>query len=176
MSTTFSTWIRIGGQIDHKIIQSLLQAISAAGVHLQGCNEPFIPRRSDHLLTAICDDSLWLYESQSSHELPYLEQVCRHLGLSYTRFSGAAEGFDVELVDWRPEMKNPLVRVGKSADWDRILVDVSIIRQSTLSALFGPGWPSHPRAESGLSLAHTTSPFRNRLTKPSTTQDRTRPF
>lgn len=136
MSTTFSTWIRIGGQIDHKIIQPLLQAIADAHVSGQGGSELFNPNHSDDLPTAIWDGTLWLYELNSSRgTFPELERACRQLDLSYTRFSGAAEGLEVELVDWRPEMKGPFVRVGSSADWDRFLVDLSIIRQA-LSLLY----------------------------------------
>lgn len=136
MSATYPTWIRIGGRIAHAYTLRLLQAIADAGVGIQPGELPFAPDHADELQTAMREDALWLCDSQSPQgKFPELERACRHLGLPYTRFTGAADGFDVELVDWRPEMKDPLVRVGRSADWDRILVDIAILRHA-LSLLY----------------------------------------
>lgn len=136
MSPTYPTWIRIGGQIAHANTQQLLKAIADAGVSSQAGGFPFDPKNTNELLTAMREGTLWLCDSRCMQgKFPELERSCQHLGLPYTRYTGASEGLDVELVDWRPEMKDPLVRVGKSADWDRILVDVSIIRQA-LSLLY----------------------------------------
>jgi hypothetical protein len=136
MSATYPTWIRIGGRIAHANMQPLLEAIADAGVSIQPGGVPFTPDQAAELLAAMHENVLWLCDAQCTQgKFPELERACRHLGLSYTRFKGAAEGFEVELVDWRPEMKDPLVRVGTSADWDRILIDIAIIRHA-LSLLY----------------------------------------
>ena len=67
------------------------------------------------LLTALDEGQLWFCDDQALNgEFPELETACRELGLSYTRQS---EGHcqDAEVVDWRPDMEEPLVRTGSNA-------------------------------------------------------------
>lgn len=136
MTVTQATWIRIGGQISNSRIQPFLQAIADAEVSIEPGEMPLTPDHADELLAAMREGYLVLGDVHSPQgKFPELEQACRNLGLSYTRFAGAATGCDAELVDWRPTMKEPLIRVGSSADWDRVLIDVSIIQQA-LSLLY----------------------------------------
>ena len=97
---------------------------------------PFAPNDANDLLAARREGHLLLGDPQSKQgKFPQLESTCRLLGLSYTRFTPATDETDAELIDFRPEMREPLVRTGSSADWDRVLIEVSII-QRALSRLY----------------------------------------
>ena len=54
---------------------------------------------------------LWLYDTEARFgEFDELEKTCRRLGLSYERHSEAGYGYDAQVVDWRPNMEQPLSR------------------------------------------------------------------
>ena len=136
MTATFNTWIRIGGQLATSRAEPLLCAIAAADVSTERGETPFAPDDANELLAAGREGYLLLGDPQSKQgKFPQLESTCRLLELSYTRFTAATDETDAELVDFRPEMSKPLVRTGSSADWDRVLIDVSIIQQ-VLSRLY----------------------------------------
>jgi len=63
-----------------------------------------------------------------------LEEVCRDLGLAYTRFCEAWCGYDAEIVDFRPGMKEPLIRTCSNEDSDIVLVDAGAVKEA-LTAL-----------------------------------------
>lgn len=136
MTATFNTWIRIGGQLAISRADALLRAIAAANVCTKRGEMPFAPDEANELFAARREGYLLLGDPQSKQgRFPQLESICRLLGLSYTRFTASTDETDAELVDFRPEMRKPLVRTGSSADWDRVLIEVSIIQQA-LSRLY----------------------------------------
>lgn len=117
MSARYSAWIRIGGRLDRSRAGVLLKAVNEAGASLEWGDAPFEPSSTEELIQALQDDWLFLCDEQAAYgEFPELEETCRRLGLSYTRHTEAFCDCDAELVDWRPGMAEPLVRVGSNVD------------------------------------------------------------
>ena len=115
MSERFAANIEIGGEIWRRPITRLLKVIQIASVAADWHGPPFEPKTTEQLTTAIRDGHLFLCDDQSRYgEFPELEKACRELGLSYSRWSEGRYEYDAQRVDWRPGMKDPLVRVGSN--------------------------------------------------------------
>jgi hypothetical protein len=72
---------------------------------------------AEELLESLRDNRLWLCDDQASYgEFPELESACQNLSLSYTRHSEGKYEYDAEVIEWRPGMTEPLVRVGSNHD------------------------------------------------------------
>jgi hypothetical protein len=63
-------------------------------------------------------------------EFPELEEACRTLGLTYRRHSEGKYELDPEVVDWRPGMSEPLVRMGSNDDREATYVGADHVRQA----------------------------------------------
>lgn len=135
MSDRYCAWIRIGGRIERSKIEPLLGEVQSSGVSLVWGEPAFEPASADALVDATKDDTLQLCDDQASYgEFPELEEVCRELGLAYTRFCEAWCGYDAEIVEWRPGMKEPLIRTCSNEDSDIVLVDATTVNEA-LTAL-----------------------------------------
>ncbi|MEE9294852.1 MAG: hypothetical protein V3W34_07830 [Phycisphaerae bacterium] len=136
MSARYSTWIRIGGRIERSDVDPLLKAITKAYVSLEWGEPPFKPTAADELLDARQQDGwLWLCDQEAKYgEFPELEETCRRLGLPYTRFAEGWCGCDPELLDWRPGMKEPLIRTGSNDDCEKTFVATDSVNEA-LTAL-----------------------------------------
>ena len=135
MSDRYCAWIRIGGRIERSKLEPLLGEIQASGVSLDWGDAPFEPTSADALVDAKKDETLQLCDDQARNgEFPELEEECRSLGLAYTRFCEAWCGYDAEIVDWRPGMKEPLVRRGSNENSDAVLLRMNDVKEA-LTAL-----------------------------------------
>jgi hypothetical protein len=115
MSSRFCASIRIGGQIRRSKVELLLKEIRAAALSLEWGDAPFLPQNADELMEARGESWLQLCDEQANcGEFPELEAACRKLGLSYSRHGEASFDCDIELADWRPGMKKPLIRPGSN--------------------------------------------------------------
>ena len=131
MSDRYCAWIRIGGRIEKSKTEPLLAEVHPSGVSLDWGEPPFEPTSADALVDAKKDDTLQLCDDQARYgEFPELEEVCRDLGLAYTRFCEAWCGYDAEIVDWRPGMKEPLNRTCSNEDSDIVLVDAAAVKEA----------------------------------------------
>jgi hypothetical protein len=75
------------------------------------------------VLAASSDERLRLCDEEARYgEFDTIESACRELGLSYRRHTEAWCGEDAILVDWRPGMTEPLVRVASNEGGDEALV------------------------------------------------------
>ena len=134
MSDRYCAWIRIGGRIERSKLGPLLGEIQAAGVSLGWGEPPFEPTSVDALVDAKKDDILQLCDNQARNgEFPELEEVCRELELAYTRFCEAYCGYDAEIVDFRPGMKEPLIRTCSNEGSDIVLVDAATVKEALTS-------------------------------------------
>jgi hypothetical protein len=123
MSARYSAWIRIGGRLERSHTERLLKAIRADYARLDWGEPPFEPTTTDELLAARSDDRLRLCDEEARYgEFNAIESACRELGLSYRRHTEAWCGEDAILVDWRPGMTEPLVRVASNEGGDEALV------------------------------------------------------
>jgi len=130
VSERYAAYINIGGQVDESRLAELLEAIRTASVSHEWGDPPFGPRTADDLRKAIHKGYLWLCDDQSRYgTFPELEAACRKLGLSYTRWAEGYCQYDAELVDWRPGMRKPLVRVG-SNDSEATYVPAERVRRA----------------------------------------------
>ena len=135
MSDRYSAWIRIGGSIERTKTERLLAEVHSSGVSLDWGEAPFEPTSAEALVDAKKDDILQLCDDQARNgEFPELEEVCRDLGLAYTRFCEAYCGYDAEIVEFRPGMKEPLIRTCSNEGSDVILVDAATVKEA-LTAL-----------------------------------------
>lgn len=117
MSTRYCTWIRIGGRIKTGKLDKLLALIRQASVTVEWGDASFEPKDEAELLEALKDGHIWLCDDQACWgEFPELEVACRQLGLAYTRHTEASLDCDAELLDWRPGMREPLVRIGSNVN------------------------------------------------------------
>ena len=138
MSAHYAAWIRIGGRIKRSKVELLLKAIREASVSLEWGDAPFAPQTSDELLTVRRDCHLWFCDDQARWgEFPELEAACRKLRLGYSRHMEGACDCDAERVDWRPGMKEPLVRIGSNVNSDVTYVPTEAVRKPL--ALLGTG-------------------------------------
>ena len=117
MSDRMCACITIGGQLHRGEAPVLLRAITEAGVSLEWGDARFAPETVEELLSVLRDDRLWLCDDKAAYgELPELEATCRELGLAYRRHGEGKYEFNPQLVDWRPGMAEPLVRMGDNND------------------------------------------------------------
>lgn len=134
MSDRYCAWIRIGGQIERSKLEPLLAEIHSSGVSLDWGEPPFEPTSADALVDAKEDDTLQLCDDQARYgEFPELEEVCRDLGLAYTRFCEGWCGCDAEIVDFRPGMKEPLIRTCSNEDSETVLVDGTLVKEALVA-------------------------------------------
>jgi hypothetical protein len=116
MSERYAAYIKIGGQIRQSCVPKLLEAIRNAAVAHEWGDRPFEPKSAEDLSVAIRDGRLWLCDDQSRYgTFPELEAACRRLHLSYTRWCEGYCEYDAEIVDWRPRIRKPFVRIGSNA-------------------------------------------------------------
>ena len=134
MSDRYCAWIRIGGSIERSKTEPLLGEIQASGVSLDWGEPPFEPASAEALVDAKKEDILQLCDDQARNgEFPELEEVCRDLGLAYTRFCEAWCGYDAEVVEFRPGMKEPLIRTCSNEGSDIVLVDTAAVKEALTS-------------------------------------------
>ena len=137
MSERFSAWIETGGQVDRSRIAPLLKSINASFVKLDWGEPDFAPSSADELVNACVDGRLQLCDEEARYgEFTELEEACRLLGLSYTRRSEGFCGYDAEIVDWRPGMEKPLVRIGSNENCETVFVAAKKVKE-VLVALEG---------------------------------------
>lgn len=123
MGARYSAWIRIGGSLERSQAEKLIKAIRADYARLDWGEPPFEPSTADELLAARSDDRLRLCDEEARYgEFDAIESACRELGLSYRRHTEAWCGEDAILVDWRPGMTEPLVRIASNEGGDEGLV------------------------------------------------------
>lgn len=116
MSERYAASIKIGGEIRQGDLAALLDAITKASICHDWGEPPFEPKSAEDLATAIRDGHLFLCDDQTRYgEFPELETTCRKLGLAYTRWCEGYCEYDAEVIDWRPSMKEPVVRVGSNS-------------------------------------------------------------
>jgi hypothetical protein len=116
MSERYAAYISIGGDLPQSRVSELLEAIRNASISHEWGDTPFAPQSAGDLSKAVHKGRLWLCDDQSRYgTFPELEAACRKLGLSYTRWAEGYCQYDAELVDWRPGMRKPLVRVSSNA-------------------------------------------------------------
>jgi len=116
MSERYAANIVIGGSLPKIRLPELLEVVQETDVSIEWGDAPLNPQSEQELLTALDEGQLWFCDDQALNgELPELETACRELGLSYTRQSEGYSGYDAEVVDWRPDMEEPLVRTGSNA-------------------------------------------------------------
>ncbi|NOX59282.1 MAG: hypothetical protein GXP29_10545 [Planctomycetes bacterium] len=128
MSDRYSAWIRIGGPIARSDVEQLLGEVQFSNASLDWGEPSFQPTSADALVDARKDGSLHLCDNEARYgEFLELEEICRELGLSYTRCSEAWCGYDAEIVDWRPDMAEPLVRTCSNGNSDTVFVDAATI-------------------------------------------------
>ena len=140
MSSRFCASIRIGGQIKRSNVEPWLKEIRTAALSLEWGDAPFLPQNADELLDGRKDKYLWLCDEQANYgEFPELEAACRKLGLSYSRHGEASFDCDAELADWRPGMKEPLVRTGSNINSHDTYVPMDAVRKAV--ALLEAGQP-----------------------------------
>ena len=115
MSDRIAAHITIGGPLSRSRLPALLKAITEAEVATSWGDAFFQPQNEEQLLSALKSGHLWLCDDESRDGcFPDLEDACRKLGLSYTRLCVNRYEYDAEVVDFRPGMKKPLVRVGSN--------------------------------------------------------------
>ena len=135
MSDRYCACIKIGGRIERSKTEPLLAEIHSSSISLDWGEPPFEPTSADALVDAKTNDTLQLCDDQARNgEFPELEEVCRDLGLAYTRSCEASCGYDAEIVEWRPGMKEPLIRTCSNEDSDVVLVHASTVTEA-LTAL-----------------------------------------
>ena len=123
MSARYSAWIRIGGSLERSHAEILIKAIRTDYARLDWGEPPFEPSTADELLAARSDERLRLCDEEARYgEFDTIESACRELGLSYRRHAEAWCGEDAILIDWRPGMAEPLVRVASNEGGDEALV------------------------------------------------------
>ncbi len=132
MSTRYSAWIRIGGQVDRSKLSPLLEAIATSYGSLDWGDAPFKPTDAEELLSSRQGDWLWFCDMEARDgEFAEIEEACRRFDLSYTRHTEAGPDSEAELVDWRPGMDKPVIQIGSNVDGERVLVE----RDSVAKAL-----------------------------------------
>lgn len=115
MSDRIAANITIGGALSRSRLPGLLKAITEAEVATSWGDAFFRPQSEEQLMSVLVDGRLWLCDDESRDGcFPGLEDACRKLGLSYTRYCESRYEYDAEVVDWRPGMKKPLVRVSSN--------------------------------------------------------------
>lgn len=117
MSERYAASIKIGGEIRRSRLPQLLEAIRTASVSHEWGEPPFELTSAEDLVNAIRDGHLFLCDDQTRYgEFPEVEAACRKLRLPYTVWSEGYCGYDASVVEWRPGMKKPVVRVGSNSN------------------------------------------------------------
>ena len=130
MSDRFSAYIMIGGRLPKRQVPDLLKAITNAGVSFEWGECILQPTTEAELLQAQHKGKLFLCDTEARYgEFPELEQVCRTLGLAYTRYSEGKYEYDAILVDFRPGMKEPLFRRSSNSS-EAIYVPASEVKKA----------------------------------------------
>jgi hypothetical protein len=112
-------------------VEELIKAIRADYARLDCGEPPFEPTTADELLAARSDEWLRMCDEEARYgEFDTIESACRELGLSYRRHTEAWVGEDAILVDWRPEMTEPLVRTASNEGGDETLVSDERVREA----------------------------------------------
>lgn len=115
MSDRIAAHITIGGRLPRSQLPELLKAITEADVATDWGDAFFQPQTEEQLLSGLMKGRLWLCDQESRDGyFPDLEETCCKLGLPFTRCCESRYEYDAEVVDWRPAMKKPLVRVGSN--------------------------------------------------------------
>lgn len=131
MSERYATWIQIGGRIKRSRIDSFLKAIREAAVRTDWGEAYFEPQTPEELLEACKDGHLQLCDEEARYgEFPELEKACRRLRLSYRRHCEGMCGYDAELLDWRPGMKEPVAHKSSNEHTDETLVLASAVTEA----------------------------------------------
>lgn len=130
MSERYAANIIIGGSLPKLRPPELLKAVQETAVSIEWSDAPLNPPSEQDLRSAIDGGQLWLCDDQTRNgEFPELETACRELSLSYTRQSEGYCGYDAEVAEWRPEMEEPLVRVGSNSG-DATFVPTEEVRKA----------------------------------------------
>ena len=112
MADRFCAQITIGGRLTRRRLPRFLKAIADSRGSLEWGDAPFQPASADELTAALSAGRLVLCDDQARFgEFENLEAACRRLHLAYTRHSESRYEFEAELVDWRPGMREPIVRM-----------------------------------------------------------------
>ena len=123
MSSRYAAWIRIGGTVERANAEPLPKAVRDAWAKRDWNADPFQPDTIDELREARADSWLWLCDEEARYgEFEDIERACRDLGLSFCRRTEPTCGDDAVLLDWRPDMEEPLVRTGSNDKSDAVLV------------------------------------------------------
>jgi hypothetical protein len=92
-------------------LPGFLKAVAESGGSLEWGDAAFEPADAEELTSALRAGRLVLYDDQARlGEFEGLETTCRRLRLGYTRHSESKYEYGAELVDWRPGMREPIVR------------------------------------------------------------------
>ena len=131
MSDRMCGCITIGGRLERSKVPELLGEIAEARVSLEWGDAHFAPEAVEDLRDALKNGRLWLCYDQASYgEFPELEAACQVLGLAFCRHSEARYEHSAELVDFRPGMAEPLVRVGDNSDEQAAYVPERSVREA----------------------------------------------
>ena len=153
MSDRFCGRITIGGRLKRADVPEFLAAVADAGGALEWGEAVFVPTNEQELLDGLTDGRLVLRDDQARYgEFTELEEACRTLGLAYRRHSEGKYEYDPEVVDWHPEMTEPLVRMGSNAAAGNTFVRAESVRQA-IACLKAGG------AKRALSLLRDACPF-----------------
>ncbi len=120
MSERYATYLSIGGELAWSDVPLLLQAIAASHVATEWGGALTKPTGAAELLSALhTEGQLWFCDDECREgEFPKLEAACRSLGLPYRRCTEGTHACDPEVVDWRPGMVEPIVRIGSNCSED----------------------------------------------------------
>lgn len=131
MSDRLCGCITIGGQLKRADLDAFLAAVTGTGASHEWGEADFAPANEQELLEGLTDGRLVLRDDQARFgEFTELEEACRALGLSYQRHSEGKYEFDPEVVDWRPGMSEPLIRMGSNDDEVTTFVRADYVRQA----------------------------------------------
>ena len=131
MSDRLCAIMSIGGQVRQKKLSALLKAIAEAGVGTEWGDPTFAPASAEELLLALKDGRIRLCDDQASYgAFPELEKTCRKLRLPYRRHTEGKYEFDAEIVDYRPGMRRPLVRMGSNNNENETFVAASHVKKA----------------------------------------------
>lgn len=111
MPDRFSAFINIGGRLRKRHVARFIKLVADCEASLDWGDAIFRPRSEKELCEALTGDLLALCNDQAPYgEFDKLETGCRKLGLSYMRCTEGKYEYDGVRVDWRPGMRQPLVR------------------------------------------------------------------
>ena len=130
MSDRYCAWLKIGGRIERSKLEPLVKEVGQSSVAIDWGEPLFEPNDANELLNARKHGWVWLCDEQARYgEFPELEETCRKLSLAYQRYCEAWCGYDAEIVEWRPGMKEPLIRTCSNEDSAIVLVDGATVAE-----------------------------------------------